>query len=129
MLSEALASRRQILGSDHPDTILSLNNLASLHMHTGNDMGAEPLLVEAVRRACSALGGNHPNTIKYAKNLWALRERRRILAKPLNKWQRTLKGNERFKEMAMADASGRRRGRWGSSPALAAPAAAPAEEE
>ena len=103
VLGEALESRRSLLGSDHPDTIVSLNNLASLHMLREQHDAAEALLKEAVRSAFKVLGPQHPNTSKYASNLWALRQRKREHerrnAEPINRWQKALKGNSKFKAL------------------------------
>jgi serine/threonine-protein kinase len=44
----ALETRRRLLGSDHPDVVDSLNNLAALYMARGDIAAGEPLLREAL---------------------------------------------------------------------------------
>ena len=63
--------------------------------------------MEAVRTSQEILGGEHPYTRKYANNLCALwaRKRGRWV---VNKWQSAIKGNERFREMAMENMRQRR---------------------
>jgi tetratricopeptide (TPR) repeat protein len=38
-----LAIRKRVLGSEHPDTAITLNDLAGLYDHMGNYARAEPL--------------------------------------------------------------------------------------
>lgn len=97
LLDGTLARRRSVLGSDHPDTITSLNNRALLHMVLGEDPQAETLLSEAVSLACKRLGGEHPSTLKYMGNLYEVRLRRRG-GRALNLWQRAL-GSSKFRAM------------------------------
>ena len=68
----ALAMREQMLGSDHPDTAASLNNLAFVLRHLGDLAGARPLFdqgegaqprhsdthlpCETLLRTCSRIG-------------------------------------------------------------------------
>jgi tetratricopeptide (TPR) repeat protein len=42
-LAEALSIRERMLGPDHPDIAISLNNLALLYHHQGRYADAEPL--------------------------------------------------------------------------------------
>jgi tetratricopeptide (TPR) repeat protein len=44
----ALAIRQQVLGSAHPDTAQSMNNLGSLYMEQGRYSQAEPLFLQAL---------------------------------------------------------------------------------
>ena len=100
---ERLSSRGARYLARASDTIVSLNNLASLHMLREQHDAAEALLKEAVRSAFKVLGPQHPNTSKYASNLWALRQRKREHerrnAEPINRWQKALKGNSKFKAL------------------------------
>ena len=50
-LREALASREKVLGTDHPDTVTSMVNLAYLRLQEAKQEEAEKLLVDAVARA------------------------------------------------------------------------------
>jgi tetratricopeptide (TPR) repeat protein len=58
----ALAIREQQVGATHPDTALSLNNLALLYATQGKYADAEPLYVRALVIFENILGQNHPNT-------------------------------------------------------------------
>ena len=57
------------MGSDHPDTASSLNNLAELLMARGDFAGAEPLNRRALAIAEKALGADHPATRTVSMNL------------------------------------------------------------
>ena len=107
LLRTALDERKRLLGSRHSDTLVSLSNLAALFLHMKDDVQAEPYIMEAVRTSQEILGGEHPYTRKYANNLCALwaRKRGRWV---VNKWQSAIKGNERFREMAMENMRQRR---------------------
>jgi tetratricopeptide (TPR) repeat protein len=107
LLRTALDERKRLLGSRHSDTLVSLSNLAALFLHMKDDVQAEPYIMEAVRTSQEILGGEHPYTRKYANNLCALWARKRGLW-VVNKWQSAIKGNERFREMAMENMRQRR---------------------
>jgi CHAT domain-containing protein/Tfp pilus assembly protein PilF len=84
-LSSALASRRELLGPDHPLTARSLDNLAKLYIARGDFAGAETLLAEALpvveaaddpdsrwrvqdtARRLESARGNRPEAIVYGK--------------------------------------------------------------
>ena len=51
-----------MLGEDHPNTAISLNNLANLYRDQGRHAEAAPLLKEAVEIMERVLGAEHPNT-------------------------------------------------------------------
>ena len=66
-----LAVQRRILGEDHPDTLISMNNLA-LTLRSQGDLGAARELHEQVlagRRR--VLGEDHPATLASMANLAA----------------------------------------------------------
>jgi len=69
---EALKARRYVLGNSHPDTLTSINNLASLYQASSRFQDAHPLLVEASREAKKVLGHDHPHTRIFRANLTAL---------------------------------------------------------
>lgn len=58
----ALAIREKALGPDHPDTALSLNNLAFLHYDEGNVTEAARLMRRALAIREARLGAKHPDT-------------------------------------------------------------------
>jgi CHAT domain-containing protein/Flp pilus assembly protein TadD len=68
----ALALREKALGTEHPDTVESLNQLAILYCETGNYARAEPLCqrVWAIRE--KVLGAEHPDTARALNSLAAL---------------------------------------------------------
>jgi len=50
LFREVLQGRRQVLGDQHPDTLASINNLATLLQASGRLEEAEPLYREAIER-------------------------------------------------------------------------------
>ncbi len=72
LFRRALAIREAALGPDHPDTALSLNNLAELLRAQGRSGEAEPLFRQALAIREAALGPDHPNTAQSLNNLAAL---------------------------------------------------------
>jgi tetratricopeptide (TPR) repeat protein len=58
----SLSIGEQQLGADHPDTAMSLNNLAALYRAMGRYPEAEPLFLGALEILFNRLGENHPNT-------------------------------------------------------------------
>ena len=68
-MREALEGRRRTLGDTHPDTLTSINNLASLLQDQGKLSEAEPLHREAVSGAKKTLGVEHPTTVLFQENL------------------------------------------------------------
>ena len=75
----ALAIKEKQLGSNHPDTATSLNNLASLYESISKYAEAELLFVRALEIVEKSLGNNHPNTQAIRENLEILRQQ---LVKP-----------------------------------------------
>jgi tetratricopeptide (TPR) repeat protein/tRNA A-37 threonylcarbamoyl transferase component Bud32 len=71
-LDWAVAWRREHLGADHADTLLSLNSLALLYMDRGRHDEAEPLLKEALTGRRRTLGPDHPHTLQSLNNLAGL---------------------------------------------------------
>jgi serine/threonine protein kinase len=59
----ALASRRRILGEEHPDTITSISNMGVLLDRQGKLAEAEPYLSEALEKRRRVLGEEHPDTL------------------------------------------------------------------
>ena len=66
---KALAFSERTLGSDHPETVQAVNNLATLYQAQGRYDRAEPLFRRAVASSERALGSEHPNTLVYINNL------------------------------------------------------------
>jgi CHAT domain-containing protein/tetratricopeptide (TPR) repeat protein len=59
----------ELLGKNHPDYALSLNNLAALYQDMGDYARAEPLYLEALAITKKAVGTDHPNYALYLNNL------------------------------------------------------------
>ncbi|MFH0887723.1 MAG: tetratricopeptide repeat-containing protein kinase family protein [Planctomycetota bacterium] len=59
-------------GKDHPDTAVSLNNLAALYYANGDNASAKPLFKKALVITEKALGTDHPYTAVSLNNLAAL---------------------------------------------------------
>jgi tetratricopeptide (TPR) repeat protein len=71
LLERALAIRERALGPEHPDTAMSLNNLALLLKDQGDLAGARPLVERALAIREKALGHDHPDTAE-SLNTFAL---------------------------------------------------------
>jgi len=69
LLERALAIREKALGSEHPNTATSLNNLALLLPDQGDLAGARPIYERALGIDEKALGPEHPGTATDLNNL------------------------------------------------------------
>jgi tetratricopeptide (TPR) repeat protein len=72
LLERALAIREKALGPEHPDTALSLNNLALLLEDQGDHSAARPLFERALAIWEKALGPEHSDTAASLNNLASL---------------------------------------------------------
>ncbi len=72
LYEQALATKRKLLGSEHPDTALSLNNLATLYYDQGKYEQAKPLLWRALAVCEQRLGPKHQDTCTVQGNYDAL---------------------------------------------------------
>jgi tetratricopeptide (TPR) repeat protein len=63
LFKEALDTRRRVLGDTHPDTLSSINNMASLYKAKGKYDLAEPLFKDALDVRRRVLGDTHPDTL------------------------------------------------------------------
>ena len=68
----ALATRRRVLGEEHPDTIQSINNMGGLLQGKGRLTEAEPYFLEALEKCRCVFGEEHPNTITLIVNMGVL---------------------------------------------------------
>jgi tetratricopeptide (TPR) repeat protein/tRNA A-37 threonylcarbamoyl transferase component Bud32 len=59
----ALATRRSVLGDEHPDTLKSLNALGALLADQGKPADAEGVLREVLEKRRRILGEEHPDTL------------------------------------------------------------------
>src|SRR5262249_51895947 len=62
LLRRALTGRESILGSEHPDTIQSMNSLAALYQTLGRYEEAQLLLQRVLEIRERVLGPEHPDT-------------------------------------------------------------------
>jgi CHAT domain-containing protein/Tfp pilus assembly protein PilF len=65
----SLAITEKAVGPNHPNTAVSLDNLARLYREMGSNKKAEPLFVRALAINEKALGPNHPSTAASLNNL------------------------------------------------------------
>jgi tetratricopeptide (TPR) repeat protein len=72
LYQQALTIREQVLRPNHPDTAISLNNLATLYSEQGKYTKAEPLLKRALTIYEQLLGTGHPTTQTIQANYMAL---------------------------------------------------------
>ncbi|KAK4194082.1 hypothetical protein QBC40DRAFT_321804, partial [Triangularia verruculosa] len=57
------------LGADHPDTLTSIGNLASIYRNQGRWGEAEKLEVQVIETSITKLGADHPYTLTSIANL------------------------------------------------------------
>ena len=72
LFGEVLDARTRILGEDHPETLISMNDLAYLLLSDERDRDAEELFDDALERHRRVLGDYHPFTLTVLNNLAAL---------------------------------------------------------
>jgi len=68
----ALATRRRVLGEEHPDTLTSINNMGQLLEAQGRLDQAEPYFREALEKRRRVLGEEHPDTLGSINNMGSL---------------------------------------------------------
>src|SRR5262249_47541392 len=66
-----LKLRTETLGPDHPDTLLTMNNLANMYTRTGHPDDAIPIMQETVRLRQIKHGPDHPETLDSMQGLVA----------------------------------------------------------
>ena len=75
LYQRALAASERVLGRGHPNTLISVNNLASSYARQGRYAEAESLYKRALSGAEKMLGHDHPDTQLVRRNLEALRSK------------------------------------------------------
>ena len=70
LYERALARREKVLGPEHPDTAMSLSNLAVLVQAQGDLVGARPLFERALAIRENALGPEHHRYGDKSQQLW-----------------------------------------------------------
>ncbi|KAF7345873.1 FabD/lysophospholipase-like protein [Mycena venus] len=66
-----LKRQKQLLGADHPDTLLAMANLAATYRQLGRYQEAEPLQGIVLEKRKQVLGADHPDTLRAMGNLAA----------------------------------------------------------
>jgi tetratricopeptide (TPR) repeat protein len=69
LFAEVVETRKRVLGSDHPDTLTSMANLALTYRNQGRWKEAEELGVQVMETRKRALGLEHPDTLTSMANL------------------------------------------------------------
>ena len=67
--AQVMATRRRMLGEEHPDTLTSIANLASTYRNQGRWKEAEELDVQVLEISKRELGEEHPSTLTRMANL------------------------------------------------------------
>ena len=81
-----------MLGSEHPDTLRCVINLAALLHAKGELAGAEPLYRRGLEACEGVLGPEHPDTLTSVNNLAALLRDKGDLAGALSLYERAAQG-------------------------------------
>ena len=68
-ITEVLEIEKRDLGTDHPDTLTSMANLASTYWNQGRWDEAEELFVQVIETSKTKLGADHPGTLISIANL------------------------------------------------------------
>jgi class 3 adenylate cyclase/tetratricopeptide (TPR) repeat protein len=95
LFDQALAIRENALGPDHPDTAMSLHNLAFLLGEQGDLSAARPRYERALAIREKELGPNHPDTVMSLNNLASLLQDQGDLAAARPGFERALAINEK----------------------------------
>ena len=69
MFERALAGHERALGADHPDTLMTVNNLANVLGRQGKHEEAMALYERVLAGQERALGADHPDTLRAVDNL------------------------------------------------------------
>jgi CHAT domain-containing protein len=89
LAQQVLTIYEKVLGPEHPNMAISLNNLALLYWSTGAYAQAEPLYKRALTIYEKVLGPEHPNTALSLANLATLSWER-------NRWSESFARTQRF---------------------------------
>jgi hypothetical protein len=65
----AMETRKRVLGEEHPDTLISMGNLASTYGDQGRWKEAEELKMQVMETRKRVLGEEHPDTLTSMANL------------------------------------------------------------
>jgi tetratricopeptide (TPR) repeat protein len=70
--------RKKLLGEEHPDVAISLNDLAGLYESQGRYEEAEPLYIQALDMRKKLLGDKHPYTQETQRDYQTLLENKKL---------------------------------------------------
>ncbi len=87
---KALDAYKAKLGPDHPDTLLSMNNLAAAYQASGQLARAVPLFEETLQQRKARLGPDHPETLESMNNLAGAYKANGQLARAMPLFEETL---------------------------------------
>jgi len=118
---QALETRKRVLGPEHPDTLISMANLASTYRNQGRWDHAEELEIQALETRKRVLGLEHPDTLISMANLastyrnqgrWDQAEELEIQALETRKRVLGLEHPDTLISMANLASTYRNQGRW-----------------
>ena len=95
LAQRTLAITEKVLGPEHPDVALSLNNLAELYQDQGNYKEAEPLFQRALAIKEKVLGPEHPHVALSLNNLAGLYKDQGNYSEAESLYQRSLAISEK----------------------------------
>jgi tetratricopeptide (TPR) repeat protein len=95
ILQEAIIVRERELGANHPDTLTSISNLASVLRRQGRYEEAESMNRRALKGYEKELGANHPDTLTSVGNLALVLQRQGRYEKAESMNRRALEGREK----------------------------------
>ena len=91
LFEKSSVTRQAKLGTDHPDTLASMHNLATAYMEAGKLDLAMPLLEETLKLRQAKLGPNHPGMLSSMHSLAMAYEKAGKLDLAMPLWEETLK--------------------------------------
>jgi pentatricopeptide repeat protein len=66
---QVIETFKRVLGAEHPDTLISINNLASTYRNQGRWKEAEEMFVQVIETGKRVLGAEYPETLISIANL------------------------------------------------------------
>src|SRR5204863_209444 len=95
LYSRALAGREKKLGSEHPDILDTMQNLAIVYRRQGRYDEAEQLCSQAMEGTEKKLGSEHPDTLQTVQNLANVYRRQGRYDEAEQLYSRALVGREK----------------------------------
>ena len=92
---QALETRKRVLGSEHPDTLTSVNNLALILRAQGKYVEAEKLNRRVLEERKRVMGELHPDTLTSVRNLALVLQDQEKYDEAEKMYQRALEGREK----------------------------------